>query len=78
MAPSRAAGSHDRARGLHARRRYLNFEDDSGSIAVGKRADLIVLDRDPYTVPPNALHLLRVQWTLLDGREVFTADAFTP
>jgi hypothetical protein len=29
-------------------------------------------------VPPNALHLLRVQWTLLDGREVFTADAFTP
>jgi predicted amidohydrolase YtcJ len=55
---------------------YVNFEDDSGSIAVGKRADLIVLDRDPYAVQPSELHRLQVQWTLLDGREVFRADGF--
>jgi predicted amidohydrolase YtcJ len=56
---------------------YVNFEDDSGSIAVGKRADLIVLDRDPYAVQPGELHALQVQWTLLEGREVFRGDGFS-
>ncbi len=58
---------------------YVNFEDaDSGSLEVGKFADLIVLDRDPYAVPPAALHALRVLWTVKEGREVYRADGFTP
>ena len=57
---------------------YLNFEDDvSGSIEVGKLADLIVLDRDPYAVPPRDLHRLQVLWTLREGREIHRASGFT-
>ena len=58
---------------------YLNFEDaDSGSLEVGKFADLIVLDRDPYAVDRRDLHTLQVQWTLKEGREVFRAEGFQP
>lgn len=58
---------------------FLNFEEaDSGSLEVGKFADLIVLERDPYAVPPETLHSLRVLWTLKEGREVHRADGFTP
>jgi predicted amidohydrolase YtcJ len=58
---------------------YLNFEDHvSGSLEVGKFADLIVLDRDPYAVPAHDLHTLQVLWTLKEGREVFRAASFTP
>lgn len=58
---------------------YVNFEDaDSGSLEVGKFADLIILDRDPYAVDLRELHTLQVQWTLKEGVEVFRADDFTP
>lgn len=56
---------------------YLNFEEtESGTIEVGKFADLIVIDRDPYAVPLQELHRLNVLWTLKEGREVYRADAF--
>ncbi len=33
---------------------YVSFEEaDSGALEVGKFADLVVLDRDPYAVPPS-------------------------
>jgi len=58
---------------------YVNFEDaDSGALEVGKFADLIVLDRDPYAVAPNELHRLCVLWTVKEGREVYRAEGFTP
>lgn len=65
---------------LHAYTRggaWLNFEErDSGAIEVGRFADLIVLDRDPYAIPAPDLHRLRVLWTLKEGREVFRAPTF--
>lgn len=58
---------------------FLSYEEaDSGTLEVGKFADLIVLDRDPYAVAPEALHTLRVLWTVKEGREVYRADGFTP
>lgn len=51
---------------------YLNFLDhDSGSIEVGKRADLIVLDRNLFDIPPQEINEARVTATLFDGRLVF-------
>jgi predicted amidohydrolase YtcJ len=57
---------------------YVAFEDDSGSIETGKRADVIVLDRNLFDIPVRQIHEARVLWTLADGREVHRAEGFTP
>src|SRR5258708_27457519 len=47
---------------------YLNHEDrENGSIEVGKAADLIVLSRDLFKIPPEKIHEAKVVLTLLDG-----------
>lgn len=46
----------------------------AGTIEPGRRADLRLLDRDPYLVPPDELDSLSVRLTVLDGRVVH-ADA---
>jgi predicted amidohydrolase YtcJ len=43
-----------------------------GSLRTGKRADLVVLDRDPLDTPPDRLPDIAVKATLLDGRPVHT------
>ncbi|GAB2831062.1 amidohydrolase [Actinocorallia aurea] len=48
---------------------YANHLDDSGSLVPGNRADLVVLDRDPYAAP-NALAETRVDLTFVDGTRV--------
>jgi predicted amidohydrolase YtcJ len=58
---------------------YVSFEErDSGSLEVGKYADLIVLDQHLFAIPPERIHQARVLWTLLEGRPVFTAAGFQP
>jgi predicted amidohydrolase YtcJ len=52
-----------------------NQERTTGSLEAGKRADFIVLDRDPFAVDPRDLHNVRVLSTYLDGREIFKAGA---
>ena len=49
----------------------LRMEDQIGTLEVGKLADLVVLDRDPYEVPMHELHSLKVEQTFSDGRLVF-------
>ena len=44
-----------------------------GTLAPGKLADLVVLDRDPFAVPPAQLKDLRVLLTVLGGRVVYEA-----
>jgi predicted amidohydrolase YtcJ len=54
---------------------YVNHLDDvSGSIEVGKRADLVVLDRNLFAHPPEEIHAAKVQLTLVDGQRVSSAD----
>lgn len=50
-------------------------EDELGSITAGKRADLVVIDRDPFAIDPSELSEIQVLRTLLDGREVYRAPA---
>jgi predicted amidohydrolase YtcJ len=51
---------------------YVNHDDlDSGSIEVGKRADLAVLDRNVFTEPANHLSDASVELTIASGRVVF-------
>lgn len=56
---------------------YLNREEkETGSIEPGKAADLIVLDRDLFKIPPEKIHEAKVVLTLLEGHEVFRASTF--
>jgi len=58
---------------------FVTFEEqDSGSIEVGKLADLIVLDRNLLKIPIEQIHQARVLWTIFEGREVHRAAEFTP
>lgn len=51
---------------------FANFEESAtGTIETGKAADLIVLDRDPFTAPAAEIARIRVLLTLLDGQETW-------
>ena len=50
---------------------YLNhLEQETGSITPGKRADLVVLDRDLFSVPTSEIALVEVDLTFADGKIV--------
>ncbi|HEX6107646.1 MAG TPA: amidohydrolase [Gemmatimonadales bacterium] len=55
----------------------LHQERETGSIEVGKLADLVVLDRNLFELPPDRIHEARVVRTLLEGRTVY-ARGTTP
>ena len=51
--------------------RAIFSEDRLGTLTVGKRADLVVLDRDPFAVEAEALSDVGVVETWLDGARVY-------
>jgi predicted amidohydrolase YtcJ len=53
--------------GAHALRR-----DDVGTLEVGKRADLVMLDVDPFAVDVDDLPDVRVTDTWVDGHQAWT------
>ena len=53
---------------------YQYFEEkEKGSLAPGKRADLVILDRDPLSVPAEELDRLKILETIKDGETVYRA-----
>jgi predicted amidohydrolase YtcJ len=52
---------------------YVNHRDDTGDLHPGYRADLVVLDRDPFAAPPEEISETRVALTYVDGMLVYTA-----
>jgi hypothetical protein len=51
-------------------------ERETGSLTVGKQADVIVVDRDIFAVPAHQISESRVLLTLLDGVEVWRDASF--
>lgn len=52
---------------------FLRMEEKIGSIEPGKLADLVVLDRDYFTVPEEEIKQVRSVLTVVDGRIVHDA-----
>lgn len=46
----------------------LRMEHQIGSIELGKKADLVVLGADLFTIPPDHIHTVPVKLTMMDGQ----------
>jgi predicted amidohydrolase YtcJ len=49
----------------------MNQDNEVGSLQVGKRADMIILDQNILEIPPPEIGATKVLFTLLDGKVVF-------
>jgi predicted amidohydrolase YtcJ len=56
--------------------RAHRLDDETGSLAPGKSADLIVLDTNILTAPPEQIGEASVLLTVFGGDEVYRADGF--
>jgi predicted amidohydrolase YtcJ len=52
----------------------LFLEDEVGSLEVGKRADLVVFERDILRVPAPEIPTVAIDWTLVDGQVAFQRE----
>jgi predicted amidohydrolase YtcJ len=60
-------------RGITANAAYeLHCENDVGSLEAGKLADLIVLDRNVFKIPPREIADTKVLLTVVGGKVVYT------
>ena len=50
---------------------YVNHDDEAGVLASGMRADLAVLDRDPFDRSLGAIGESTVEMTIASGRVVY-------
>jgi len=57
--------------------RAMNQQDLIGTIASGKRSDLIVIDRDVLTISPEEMRGAKVLWTMVDGKTVWKDPSFS-
>ena len=51
---------------------YQHFEDNAkGSLEVGKLVDLVILDKNPLKVAPDAIKDIQVLETIKDGKQIY-------
>ena len=55
----------------------LKQDKTTGSLEPSKRADLVVLDRDIFTIDPKTIDQTKVLATYLDGKLVYAAGSGT-
>jgi predicted amidohydrolase YtcJ len=51
----------------------MGTRNKTGSIEKGLMADVLVLDRNPFKIPPTQIHQTRVTRALINGETVYTA-----
>jgi predicted amidohydrolase YtcJ len=52
---------------------YVNHLDETGAVAPGYLADLVILDRDPFAEPPGEIASAAVALTYVEGERVYAA-----
>lgn len=68
-----AVSVYDALKAVTINSAYQYFEEDSkGSIMIGKRADLVILDQSPLEVEPMHIRNIRVLETIKDGETIFS------
>ncbi len=77
----RVLGEHQRITPMEAVRavtinaaRQYGEELEKGSIERGKIADLVILDKNPMTVPPDEIRNIQVLETIKSGRTIYRRD----
>ncbi len=53
---------------------YVNTLDETGAVAPGYLADLVVLDRDPFAGPAGEIAAATVAQTFVEGAQVYAAE----
>lgn len=72
IGPEQCVGVYDALKGITINPAYCYFEEDSkGSIKVGKRADLVILDRNPLKVDKMEIRDIQVLETIKDGETIY-------
>lgn len=73
--PQQRLSVYEALRGFTTDAAYAGFaEAQVGMLRAGMRADFSVLDADPYTVPADQLHQLKVRATWVDGVQQWPLD----
>jgi predicted amidohydrolase YtcJ len=76
--PEERVSLEDMIRSITLHGTYANFlEIETGSIEVGKRADVIVLDQNLFEIPHDKIANTKVLLTLVDGKDVYRSPAFS-
>jgi len=72
--PEEKLTAYEALRGFTLDAAYAGFvEKEVGSLEPGKRADFVVLDKDPLAIDPAQLRALVVRATYVDGKPVYQA-----
>lgn len=58
--------------------RYLGHDNRTGTLEVGKLADMVVLDRDIFTIATGQIDQTQVIGTLMNGDTVFNPNGILP
>lgn len=73
--PQQRLTAAEALRGFTADAAWAGFDEDKvGRLAPGLRADFVILDADPLSVPASQLDDLKVRSTWVDGKPVYEAE----
>lgn len=71
--PEQRIALEDAIRGYTINGAFAEFSEGiKGSISAGKLADIVVLDQDLFTLPPEEINKTRVDLTIFDGKVIFS------
>ena len=75
LTPQHKVDVMDMLRAYTANGSYAAFDEaDSGTLSAGKRADVIVLDKDVTRIAPTEIASAKVLLTLIDGQSAHEGE----